>query len=106
MALMGALCKIAMLSMCLEDTLAHYMVKGVGGRLQEVPGFPDVRCEAERKLVWRGHLDLQMESLQLLHLSDVMALMSAKDTEKGYDRRRVGSDDPDFVILSEQFLSK
>ena len=48
-----------------------------------------------------------MESLRLLHLSDVMALMGAKDTEKGYDRRRgVGSDDPDFVILSEQFLSK
>ena len=103
MALMGARdmrCKVAMLNLGLEDTLAYYTVEKIAagyGWLQEGAGFPDVRHQAEQRLVRRGHLDHQTESWQPLQL----VLRAVK-----HRRRGDGPDEPDSGTLTSQFPSK
>ena len=63
------LCKMAMLSTALDDTLAYCTVEEFAAGFKTVPGFPDVRHQAQQVLVRRGHLDHRAECWQpLLHI--------------------------------------
>ena len=52
--------------------------KGVCDWLQEVPGFPAARHQAEQRLVRRGHLDHQTAVWQLMHHTSPWRLASRR----------------------------
>ncbi|CAE7317107.1 unnamed protein product [Symbiodinium sp. CCMP2592] len=74
MSTKGTLYKVAMLSTALEDALAYCTVEEFMVGFKTVPGFPDVRHQAEQVLVKRGRLDHRAEPLPHIRRDGVAIL--------------------------------